>query len=214
MVRTSLIAVAILLMLPAAQSADPPSTPAKAATKAKSKAPTGPPPRWARVRMDDDERIRVREYVLTPMHRIVERPQVNVDTGERTTVHETKIEFEPRESVCFVAIDDVIATTAGGKKIVPSELARLLDKDTAAMVTNDKNPVDRFYLATLKDETLVLGLPQAEYPSVGASPYGPALTGPPLGPVKASPGVSYPAPVYTPPDPRFSEPVLPASPRY
>jgi hypothetical protein len=210
MVRTSLIAAAILLMLPSAQSADPPSTLAKTAPKAKSKAPTSTPPRWARVRMDDDERIRVREYIVVPVYRVVEKQQADVDTGERSVTPHAELKYESRESVYFVALDDVVAMTAAGKKILPYELARLLEKDTAAMVSDAA--VDPYYLTTIKEDALILHSPGIRTHAVrpeaigGAQPvpYHPAPPivpyAPPSGPPPATAPVE--APTFTPAPPQ------------
>jgi hypothetical protein len=155
--------------------------------------------------MDDDERIRVREYVVVPTYRLVEKPQADVDSGERTVTQHAELKYETRESVYFIAIDDVIATTAGGKKILPSELARLLEKDTAAMVSDAA--VDPYYLTMIKDDALILHSPGIRTHAVGPhAPAGsgaqihpyylePRLTAPPIAPV---PGPGLPPPLPAP----------------
>jgi hypothetical protein len=125
------------------------------------------------VKNDGKVTVTLKLLIVAPMtaYRTVNEPVTKTVGGK--TVIETVTKKIPysfmkgqgwREVKVDATEKGVSITDAAGKAVTPDKLAKLLEKDTAVLVSAN-GPVDPFYLLTVKADTLVFVVPpQVLYP--------------------------------------------------
>ncbi len=118
----------------------------------------GVPPQFAVVTKLDAEagEVELRLVVMTTVTEMIEQIVSDPDTGK------TETQFIPRVLTVWevrarrIKLADMRAITAAQKVIDPSDVVKRLKPDTAVLLQNSNQKLDARYLATLKDETLIL----------------------------------------------------------
>lgn len=122
--------------------------------------PTGPgvPPQFAIVTKLDVEagEVEVQLVVMKPVTEADERVVTNPSTGEAGAefiARTTKVsEIRARR----IKLSEVRLITAAQKAVDPSDVSKRLKPDAAVLIQESNRSLDKRYLATLKDETLIL----------------------------------------------------------
>jgi hypothetical protein len=163
--------------------------------------PASPPPAQALVALDKDGRLRVK----TAIHYYEPKTTVNAGGTPVTTYRQVATLHEVRYRLKEVHVYDV-----KGKAVDKKTLAKLLPKETLALVAVQGMPADPLHLRLVKEGTLLFVLPVPVAPP--APPILPAVGVPPSEPQPARP-LPREAWQAEPPTPVQAPPVEPPSPR-
>lgn len=134
----------------------------------------GVPPQFAVVTKLDAEagEVEVQLVVMKPVVEMFESPVTNVATGKVQTETFRRITNVSETRARRIKLADIRVITAAQKVVESGDVAKRLTPNTAVLLQNSDRKLDARYLATLKDETLIL-IVKPEPPKVA-----PLLPGP------------------------------------
>jgi hypothetical protein len=125
--------------------------------------PPGPAPEITIVRKEGGNLIReVIVYKAVPVTREI-AVVVDGKTVKRTV---TEAQLVPVTELQAVPLKDVRAWTGDGKPLDADALARRLEKQTPVLISRDGRPLSAAYRALVRDDAIILALPQTEGPKV------------------------------------------------
>ncbi len=121
-------------------------------------APKGPPPRIEVVQMEKDGRPVLIRNVTT--YQQVQK-EITVNVGGRVEKR-VVTEAVPVTVQTVVALDDKAVQVFGadGKRVVPGEVRKRLNRPTAVFVSSDDKPIDPFFLKLLRDGSYCVVAPE------------------------------------------------------
>jgi hypothetical protein len=121
--------------------------------------PKGPPPLVMAVSVAPDGQVAI-QRIVTEM--VLEERTEKVRVGNQIVEQKVTV-MVPVLRETRVALDskDVQVLTADGKRVDPKDVRSLLKKTSPVLVSADGKPVDPFYLRLVKENALIVILPQA-----------------------------------------------------
>jgi hypothetical protein len=141
-----------LLLTAALALAYPPAPPAEAK-------PTGTPPTFSVAKIDGERLTLTSTRIVTKYETRTATVQVGDRTEQRTVVVPVQV---PEQAQTTYALKDVKAFDAANKPIEAAKLTERLKDPTAVVVSGDGQPVGEAFRKLLKDDAILLTVPQAQ----------------------------------------------------
>jgi RNA polymerase sigma factor (sigma-70 family) len=130
----------------------------------------GLPPTFGRASIDADGRLvlRTASVYYEPVTRY------DYDNNRKVAMPVTSYEMKVAEQAAHYDVREVTATDLAGKPIDAKTLAKRLEKETAVLIGQFGQTVDPYYLAVVREGTIILGLRQPV--PVPATPVPPSVS--------------------------------------
>lgn len=118
----------------------------------------GVPPQFAVVtKLDADAgEVELRQAVMKPVNETVEQAITNPATGKIETATFLRTIYVLEVRARRIKMADMRVITAAQDAVEPEDFAKRLTPDAAVLLQDSDRKLDARYLATLKDETLIL----------------------------------------------------------